>query len=333
MVSAADKHEEVDEGNWKTFLFDPENKTVLGRDAWSWFNLTIFYIGYYSLIAVISYYTITQYQNYMIVFPNAPNAHPRTNTRVATPGVGTFPGVSQMKIDSNRVATVSYIDSINNRLMEVAANEETKESLNTLGECSPVCADNADDCKFPPLRKSYAEGNPCIYYQINKVMLWKPYSYLSLNEEHVTPRNPVSGNSLIYEAVDNFEQDKVYFLCYDLDLQLGYTNSTDRVTMSYFSSDDNSDSAAEGSSYGYFNFDHWPIPQGADIKTKQNPFVAVKFNVNPTYHGNLINVACQAYAANLGPNADINEAYAETSITIEATGESTIAQINDEFNN
>lgn len=341
MVNNEKEKEDLDaveeEGTWKTFLFDPEHKTVLGRNAWSWFNVTLFYLGYYSLIAVISYYSILGYQNNMVVLPGEKNSIPRTQTRVASPGVGTFPGVEHIMIDSNRVSTFGFIDKINTRLMSIAQDETKRSQLSDLGECSPICSDlgssqnsNAEDdsCKFPPLRRSYAAGNPCIFYQINKVILWKPYPFTSLNDEHIQPKDAVTGNSMISEVVEKFDQDLVYFYCYDLDLELGYVNQTDRVTMNYYSSDLGDSNTQE---YGVFKSSHWPIPMGPSIKDMENPFVAVKFNINEKYHGTLINVACQAYAANLGPNDKINEAYAATSITVHKAGESTIAQINDEF--
>lgn len=259
----------------------------------------------------------------------------QTNTRVGSPGVGTFPGVNTMNIDANRVSSFGYIDSINKKLIkEVEADDESVAELRNLGECSPLCAEGVatEDCKFPPLRKSYAEGNPCIYYQINKVMLWKPYAFNNLNNEHIQPRISEEESMLSAAVGSDFVQDQVYFYCYDLDLFKGYTNETDRVSMTYYSSDDSSSSNSNGKSYGHFNFDHWPIPQGQEIKSMKNPYVAVKFTVNPNYHGSLVNVACQAYAANLGPNSDINEAYAETALTVQAAGESTIAEINEKFN-
>jgi len=338
MVSAADKPDEEEQGDWKTFLLDTENKTVLGRSATSWFHVTLFYAAYYSLIAVISYYSIMGYQDRMVIFPKEKNAIPTTQTRVASPGVGTFPAVDVMTIDSNRVNSVLYIDSINNRLQSIAENDDLKHTIqDNMGECSPICSSTDVDCKFPPLRKSYASGNPCIYYQINKVMLWKPYAYNSLNSEWVYPRNDVEGeeigDSWVSEAVgDNFEQDNVYFYCYDLDAYRGYVNETDRIEkFTYWSSDDTSDEAAAGKDYGFFNFKHWPIPTGSAIKKMENPVVAVQYKVNEKYHGQLINVACQAYAANLGPNEKINEAYAATAITVEAAGSSTIAKINEEY--
>merc|ERR1712088_503644 len=141
-----EKHEEVEraDGDWKHFLFDKENKTVLGRTASSWLSVTAFYALYYSLIAVISYYSILGYQNNMLIFPNAKDAQSATFNRVSTPGVASFPGVDQINIDANRVSGFDYIDRVN-----------------------------------APLKMSYQNGNPCIVYQINKVMNWKPFAYHS----------------------------------------------------------------------------------------------------------------------------------------------------------
>jgi len=327
-----EKHEEVEraDGDWKHFLFDKENKTVLGRTASSWLSVTAFYALYYSLIAVISYYSILGYQNNMLIFPNAKDAQPATFNRVSTPGVASFPGVDQINIDANRVSGFDYIDRVNARLNTWMDknNEASKEKLTQLGDCSPICADTEAECVNPPLKMSYQNGNPCIVYQINKVMNWKPFAYHTLNDEYITPRAE-SGNSMLAEAVDSFEPNKVYLYCYDLDLVRGFVNETDRFTATYYSSDDANSN--EGKNYGTFNFEHWPIPIGSEIKAMQNPFVAVKININENYHNTLVNVACQTYAANLGPNEGINEGISVMPITVMAAGESSIAQINEDY--
>ena len=208
-----EKHEEVEraDGDWKHFLFDKENKTVLGRTASSWLSVTAFYALYYSLIAVISYYSILGYQNNMLIFPNAKDAQPATFNRVSTPGVASFPGVDQINIDANRVSGFDYIDRVNARLNTWMDknNEASKEKLTQLGDCSPISTDTETECVNPPLKMSYQNGNPCIVYQINKVMNWKPFAYHSLNDEYITPRAE-SGNSMLAEAVDSFEPNKVY---------------------------------------------------------------------------------------------------------------------------
>jgi len=82
--------EEEEHETWKTFLFNPHKGTVLGRNAYSWFHLTVFYCAYYSLIAVLSYWTITTYMKYMVVPTADGDARPRHQTRVSSPGLATF---------------------------------------------------------------------------------------------------------------------------------------------------------------------------------------------------------------------------------------------------
>lgn len=332
---ASDQHEEIEreDGDWKHFLFDPENRTVLGRTARSWLSVTVFYAVYYTLIAILSWYCVMGYKGQMVIPVETEGTHPTTSTRVSTPGVATFPGTEQIMIDANRVSGFQYIDSINARMSEWMrlgqADEDNKNKVAQLGDCSPVCADTESECANPPLRQSYDNGNPCVFYQINKVMRWKPFPYYSLNDKNITPRNKKTKKSLLSEAVDNFEQDKVYFYCYDLDLARGFINATDRMTATYYSTDD-ADSNT-GKKYGTFNFNNWPIPEGSAIKSMQNPVVAVKIAINEKYHNQLVNVGCQAYAANLGPNEQINEAFAVMPVTVMAAGDSTIADINGKF--
>merc|ERR1712226_741226 len=89
-----DEGERAD-GDWKHYLFDKENKTVLGRTASSWLSVTIFYALYYTLIGVISYYSILGYQNNMVILPTAKDARPTTCNRVSTPGVASFQVLSR----------------------------------------------------------------------------------------------------------------------------------------------------------------------------------------------------------------------------------------------
>jgi len=320
-------HEDEDPSEDHTFmefLFNPRNKTVLGRTAKSWFMLTVFYAFYYSAIAILTYFMLLTYKNNMIQDPKSANSKPKTQNRISTPGVATFPATEILVVDSNRMNIIEQIDQVNEHFLSFAKSETEKNKLMNLGDCSPICKDTDHECKNPPIKMSYNKGTPCVFYQINKVIDWYPYSYDSLNNEHVTPRVD-KDTSLVGSVVEKFDPKKIYLYCYDLDNIKGYNNATDRISkISYFSSDD--ESSNEAKNYGTFNYNHWPV----DMKSS-NPFVAIKVEINPKYYGELVNVACQSYAANIALNEKINQGFAAMAITVESVGESSIARINAGF--
>lgn len=309
------------------FLYDPEEKTVMGRTAESWAKVSLFYAVYYTFIFGLGYYFLIGYQNVFMILPEEKSeiVRPNVQTRVATPGIATFPAVEQMDIDSDRVSILSYIDDITGHLLPHAENPQAKKALSKLGMCSPVCQEE-DNC-VAPLRISYSEGNPCIFYQLNKVIGWKPFPLSNLNGDYIEPRD--KSGSFVSQAVGNdFNPQQVYFYCYDLDFQKGYTDKSDRIEeMTYYSSE--TAEAEGGKPYGTISFRNYPRTNPAAVKELLNPYVAVHVKLNPVYHGELINVGCQVYAGGLSPLEKTNSAFASTSIKVEAAGESSINQISD----
>jgi len=315
------------------FLYDSETNTVLGRTFESWFKVTVFYLIYYSCIGAFAYYFINGYQTKMMVLPGAEDARPNTQNRVATPGLATYPGLEKIELDANRQNAISYMNDINDYLMTYANNTDMKNTVSPakLGHCSPVCL--SAECEETPLLASYANGQPCIVYQLNKVLGWRPFPIESLNAEFIQPRDPQNEDfSMVGKAVGKYETDKVYVYCYDLDVAKGYIETEDdepRFTVKYYSSD-----AEEGvkqkHTYGFINADRYPMMNPAETP---NAFVAMQISVKEKYYGELINVACQAYAGGLSPNQAQNAAMANTILMVEAAGESSAVKINEAYHN
>merc|ERR1712226_1708796 len=277
-------------GGFCHFIYDSETNTVLGRTFESWFKITIFYAIYYTCIGAFAYYFIEGYQTHMMVLPGAENARPSTQNRVATPGLATFPMLEKIELDANRQNAITYMNDINDYLMQYANSSDKTVSATVspakLGHCSPVCL--SKDCEETPLLASYANGQPCIVYQLNKVLGWRPFPIERLNAEFIQPRDPKNEDfSMVGKVVPKYETDKIYVYCYDLDVAKGYRTDIDEP----------------------------------------------RFTVKEQYYGELINVACQAYAGGLSPNQAQNAAMANTVLRVEAAGESTAVKINEAYHN
>merc|ERR1712226_25623 len=319
-------------GGFCHFIYDSETNTVLGRTFESWLKITIFYAIYYTCIGAFAYYFIEGYQTHMMVLPGAENARPSTQNRVATPGLATFPMLEKIELDANRQNAITYMNDINDYLMQYANSSDKTVSATVspakLGHCSPVCL--SKDCEETPLLASYANGQPCIVYQLNKVLGWRPFPIESLNAEFIQPRDPKNEDfSMVGKVVPKYETDKIYVYCYDLDVAKGYRTDIDepRFTVKYYSSDSGE---SQDHSYGYINTMRYPM---ANPGEETNAFVAMQVTVKEQYYGELINVACQAYAGGLSPNQAQNAAMANTVLRVEAAGESTAVKINEAYHN
>lgn len=316
--------------NFKKVCYDSEEGTVFGRTFESWVKIIFFYTVYYSCLAAFAYYFLGTYQTQMITLPDASEtARPRTQNRVATPGLATYPMLEKITLDANRQNAVEYMDDVNDYLMSYANDSSSKSDVSPakLGKCSPVCV--SADCEETPLLESYQNGEPCIIYSLNKVIGWRPFPMESLNAEYVQPRNPENEEkSLVGEAVGQYTPDNIYVYCYDMDVNQGFATSEDgeaRFNVVYYSSDAGVD---QDHTYGVISTERYPMYKPATVT---NAFVAARIVVKPAYFGQSINVACQAYAGGLSPNKLQNAAMAVTAVSVEAAGSSSAVQINDAY--
>ena len=84
----------------KSWFYDPQEKTLLGRTASSWAKILFFYLIYYSFLAILIWLFVTQYAS-KLPDPTASSAEeqeenkkiifPKINTRVDQPGSSIFP--------------------------------------------------------------------------------------------------------------------------------------------------------------------------------------------------------------------------------------------------
>jgi len=75
---------------------------------------------------------------------------------------------------------------------------------------------------------------------------------------------------------------------------------------------------------------HYPLATNP-LTTKATPFVAVQFNIGEDYSGDMINIACQVYAGGLAPAEKTSSAISVVAVKVEASGESTMNQVNEAY--
>jgi len=81
-------------GDAMTYFYNAENGTVLGRTGKSWAKILFFYLIYYTLLALIFFYTLKVYEGTL-----DKKEGPRLNSRLDQPGISIVPHQSQ--VDDN----------------------------------------------------------------------------------------------------------------------------------------------------------------------------------------------------------------------------------------
>jgi len=333
----------------KEFLWDSETKTVMGRSAASWFKITVFYCIYYTCIGFFAIACLNGYRGEFVIEPSAENGAPTIQTRVGTPGLSMSPGAEIMTIKADRSGISQNIDKVYNKLSntrmyeddEIKSQEEA--IFKNLGDCSVLC-EEGETC---PMTNAYKNGEPCVFFQVNKVINWQPYEMASLNAVYNTPR--FGENSVISDAVakqgDKFEQGQIYLTCFDRDWarQQGQSeaqNQKEKVLVDspnqrfdtlFYSSDLVAEGDSEAKTYGVYKYKTWPIKDSNAAFETLNPFVAAQIKVKEEYLNQQINVACQVYAGNMSPNEKYGLAYTAFQLTVESEAESSQNDFREKF--
>ena len=75
---------------------------------------------------------------------------------------------------------------------------------------------------------------------------------------------------------------------------------------------------------------HYPLSTNP-LTTKATPFVAVQFDISEGFKGQVVNIACQVYAGGLSPAEKTASAISVVALKVEASGESTMNQVNEAY--
>lgn len=311
--------------DFTAFLWDPQKRTVMGRTGNSWAKIMVFYLFYYGFLACLFAISVT------IVLNSLDEYTPRYQTRLQTPGVAVQP-----KIPSNKDQTSDIFfnpaDEKTYKILKEQLDEFFKPYNETLQENTDLyetCDEDkppsksqdydpgqiAKACAFPmkhlgPCMDAdnsygYADGQPCIFVKLNRIINWLPVGYTDLskaigNDDSDAP--PLS--VLLQEYGRVYKPYLLYTFCYGAkEEDEKYLSGGDRTTIKYYPTDN-------GLPFGYYPY------LGKNRQPQYlSPLVAVKFT-NAT-RGKEINVRCKAYALNIRDSKDMAEGFFSFKLKIE----------------
>lgn len=174
--------------NFCEFLYDRKNGTVLGRTGKSWFEITVFYIIFYSCLAGFFAINLTIFLK--TLDDKLPRYYGKGSIIGANPGLGYQPWIK-----GNAESTLISFDPADKstyaKYLEVLDVfwQRYNASAPGLRNCNES-ENNRDSsnlaCSFPltlfekecgPPDYGFASGKPCIVLTLNKLISWEPMSF------------------------------------------------------------------------------------------------------------------------------------------------------------
>jgi len=301
-------------GDFKVFLWNPEDKTVLGRSGKSWAKITLFYMVYYGFLACLFAASIS------LVLSTLDEYTPKFQTRVQAPGVTIQPKTpSKRKQTSNIIFNMDKPDSYkeytnqldeflyayrsenqtdNDRFMNCPkgnANTQQTYSGNDVAKACRFDVGTLGECSSG--NYGYDEGKPCVLIKVNRIINWYPVGFTDLSKATGNgDSNAPALADILAANGQKYDPYLMYTVCYgsreedEKNLNGGTVTSTE-----YF---------PKANGVGFQYYPYFGKPRQPDYL---NPVVAAKFN-NVTYNVE-INVKCKAYAANIEDDARMRIGY------------------------
>lgn len=269
------------------FLYNKEEKTVLGRNSASWGRITVFYIFYYAFLAALFAISIT------ITFNLMPTDEPYFKTRLQTPGVTIQPKIPSKVEQSSDIiyTTKDGVDSsykkYTNQLKEFLKDYNASD----FGQCGT------------DYEAQYKAGKPCVFVKINKIINWTPLPFFDINEEnkgkYKDSRESESKAPSLQKFINTtgigYNPNRyIYVSCYGVE-----TTKTD--------SNDVKDIGVVELTPDGLPREKYPYVGKKEMDSYICPIVAVQF-LNITKNVDL-KVGCKAYARNIYDEARINAGY------------------------
>jgi len=269
------------------FIYNGEDGTVLGRTGRGWARISIFYLFYYLFLAALFALSIN------ITLSCLDKDVPYFQTRVQVPGLTLQPKLPSAKsLSTDIIYTQSdastYNDLVTHLDKFLAAYDKT-----VLGDCG-----NAG--------YGYAEGNPCIFLKVNKIIKWQPYPFIDLNEEEAVANEAnreaeskapalqdfIAGQGLIYDT------SLMYVSCYAVKEE-----GKDKLTVSL-----------PGTVKG-LSIAGYPYEDATHKETYVPPIVAIQ--LSDVTRGEEILVGCKAYARNILDDTRTNAGFMHFKLKID----------------
>jgi hypothetical protein len=257
---------------------------LLGRDGSSWAKILGFYAVYYTFLACLIYFTVTQYSESMI---QPGGVAPKIVTRVDMPGAAAYPFTAlgssvdgdgscmSLGTDVNKRKAFDYVKGMNMFLESYKENADVaQECLNESDVLSKTCQItnfvNMQDNKLL-IENSIKAKEPIFTFAVNKIYNWKPIN--NQGQEGVEPFVKNSIQAKCFEvSVDGVAVKESQFKVELQEIEgQKYQNYLDPNFFPYLSNDKKSADQAVPYNKGFFVGQIKPdTPDAWNLGTDQN---------------------------------------------------------------
>ncbi|XP_022914204.1 sodium/potassium-transporting ATPase subunit beta-2-like isoform X2 [Onthophagus taurus] len=180
----------------KTKLFDPKQRTLLGRDSASWAKIGLFYLIFYGMLAALV--AICMWVFFQTLDPRIPKWQLDRSIIGTNPGLG-FRPMSMENAEStliwiqgaNKTNYEKWKSSLNSFLDKYYTPGMTEKGTASVRKCSytqPPQKGHVCDVDVKVWKEcnrdqhyNYHKNSPCIFLKLNKIYGWIPEYYNTTN--------------------------------------------------------------------------------------------------------------------------------------------------------
>jgi len=278
------------------FVYNGEDGTVFGRGAGSWGRLGVFYLFYYAFLAGLFALSINLCMSLM------DDDQPFYQTRLQAPGV-----TIQPKLPSN----IELTSDIMYKKSDSKGYGKYVKHLDTFLE--PYDKSQFGECGEEGY--GYAEGKPCIFVKVNRIIGWEPYPFLNLKEDsdRVAKRAENSKAPALVDVLkeEQYNSELMYIACYPVPKKQEEAVEKQEEKLGNMTYSPRGITIAGNFPFTGKN----PTTGVAHDGTYAQPLVAVKLDVLKM--GEEISVGCKAYAMNILDDDRTNAGYIHFKVKIE----------------
>jgi len=305
------------------FVYDSEEGTVMGRNGSSWLRISVFYLGYYAFLAGLFAISLS------ITTSMLSETEPFFQTRLQYPGMSVLPLTTKFDpaaadiiySKSDNTSYEAYVNGIKELLdsynetnhmvgkkgVQRCGNEpiDFKNEVPTIGKTLSSCYFNVteelpSECTNHSNNYGYADGNPCIFVRLNKIINWTPVPFLDLTDDTAKGEFSKANNlsTHLRNVVGGYQKDVSYVVCNPTE---GKKEINDNLQIKI---------TPAGISNKYFPFKGKQVQPGY-----MSPLVAVKLSNIPETETEF-KMVCKVYARNLMDIMRINVGYVEFKVKV-----------------
>lgn len=283
---------------FRHFMWNSEEKTVMGRGGKSWAKISLFYCIFYACLAGFWAAMLAAFFQISIDYQR-----PKWTALVSTPGLNSVPrGNEDLRINWQPNDPESY-SKITERMQEVFDRLEELGSADGLQDCTNIPVGSVDEpqrrCKFDvsnlgptcvPPNFGWDSLKPCFFLTLNRIYGYTPENYPNYPNLDDVPD--------MAKAV--YKPDNVAITCF----QRRETDDSVNATMPF---------PKAGIPFGFFPY----VGFGTDVeerKTLVEPVVAVQVSLKRA--NEVASIACQTFTGNIAPNGGLFDTDDESMIRL-----------------